>query len=98
MNDHIMVGFRNDKRLKRERIMSEREFPLLSVFYDKNHTYAILDLSDKNIFFKYIKALADFIVEKYEGKILKRIINKKYPQIPAIKANEIINQRDKEEQ
>ncbi len=91
-----MVGFRNDKRLKREQIMSEREFPLLNVFYDKNHTYTILDLSDRNMFFKYTKALADFIIKKYEAKILKRIINKNYPQIPKITVNEIIKLKDDE--
>ncbi len=92
-----MVGFRNDKRLKRERIISEREFPVTNIFYDKSHTYTVVDLSDKNIFTKYIKALTNFIVDKYESKILKRIINKNYPEIPNITVSEIIKQKEHED-
>lgn len=91
-----MVGFRNDKALKHERILSEREFPVTSTFYDKNHTYTIVDLSDKDEFKRYISALAEFIVNKYERKILKRIINKNHPEIPKIVTREIISLKDDE--
>ncbi len=91
-----MVGFRNDNALKRERIISEREFPVRSIFYDKNHTYTVVDLSDYNEFERYIKALTDFIINKYEAKILKRIINKNYPEIPNIMMGEIIKLKDEE--
>lgn len=92
-----MVGFRNDKRLEREQILSEREFPVTSIFYDKNHIYTVVDLSDKCIFTKYIKTLAKFIIDKYESKILKRIINKNHPEIPNITVNEIIKQNKDED-
>ena len=77
--------------------MSEREFPVTNIFYDKSHTYTVVDLSDNNIFTKYIKALANFIIEKYESKILKRIINKNYPEIPNITVKEIIQQKTDED-
>jgi hypothetical protein len=76
-----MVSFRNDKALKSEKILSGREFPVTNVFYDKNHTYTVVDLSDKCDFLRYIKALASYIIEKYESKILKRIIKKNNPEI-----------------
>lgn len=92
-----MVGFRNDKALKREQIISEREFPVTNIFYDKNHTYTVVDLSDDDEFKRYIKALSNYIIDKYETKILKRIINKNYPEIPNITVNEIIKLREDED-
>ena len=85
-----MVAFRNDKTLEREKIISKREFPVKNIFCDKNHIYAIMDLSNSCEFLRYIKALAAFIIEKYETKILKRIINKNYPEIPNVTVREII--------
>ena len=71
-----MVGFRNDKRLKNEQILSENEFPVTNIFYDKNHTYTVVDLSNNKDEGRYVRALSDFIIDKYESKILKRIILK----------------------
>jgi len=89
-----MVGFRNDKTLMREKVVSEREFPVKTVFYDDRNTYAVLDLSDKKQFDNYIKALSYYIVNKYEGKILKRIILKNYPDVSPFSVNEIIKLKD----
>jgi len=89
-----MVGFRNDKTLMREKIISEREFPVKTVFYDEKYTYAVVDLSDKEVFDKYIEALSSYIVSKYEGKILKRTILKNYPDISPFMVSEIINLKD----
>lgn len=90
LNGQIMVGFRNDKRLKNEQILSENEFPLKNIFYDKNHTYTVVDLSNNNDKGRYVKALSDFILDKYEEKILKQIIQKNYPEIPKTNVHEII--------
>ena len=91
-----MVGFRNDKALKREEVMSEREFPVTNVFYDTHHTYAVIDLKDYRDFIRYIKALAHYVIDKYEGKILKKIIKKNYPEIPVTTICEIIKLKDDE--
>ena len=85
-----MVGFKNDKMTGRAKIVSEREFPVTNIFYDKTHIYTVVDLSDNDEFFRYIVALSDFIIEKYEKKILKRIININHPEIPNISVAEII--------
>ena len=77
-----MVGFKNDKSLKRAKIISEQEFPFANIFYDKTHVYTVVDVKDDGDFLRYIAALSEFIIDKYESKILKRIINKKYPDIP----------------
>lgn len=96
MNDRIMVGFRNDKALQREQVMSEREFPVVKIFYDDNHTYAVIDMSNKDVFRKYIRALSRYIIDRYETKILKRIIAKNYPEIPHITVNEILKLKENE--
>ena len=97
MNDHILVAFRNDKALMREEIISEREFPVTNIFYDKKHTYTVVELNNKSEFLRYIKALAEFIIDKYESKILKRIINKNYPEIPNVSVCEIIRLKDEDD-
>lgn len=89
-----MVGFKNDKFLKRAKIISEREFPLTNIFYDKTHVYTVIDFDDNKEFFRYIKALSEFIINRYESKILKRIINKKYPDIPDVIVSQIIKSKD----
>lgn len=91
-----MVGFKNDKALKREQIISEREFPVTNIFYDTHHTYAVLDLKDYRDFIRYIKALSNYIIDKYEGKILKKIIKRNYPEIPITTICEIIKLKDDE--
>lgn len=96
LNDRITVAFRNDKALKHKPIISEREFPVVNVFYDENHTYTVLDLSNKDVFKKYICMLSAYIIDRYETKILKRIILKKYPEIPHITVNEILKLRENE--
>lgn len=90
MNSLIKVSFRNDKTLNKERIVSQREFPIKTMFCDERHTYAVVDLSDGAVFNKYIKTLARYIINKYENKLLKRIILKNYPEIPTYTINEII--------
>lgn len=89
-----MVGFKNDKNLKRAKIISEREFPFTSIFYDKTHVYTVIDFDNNDEFFRYIKALSGFIIDRYEAKILKRIINKKYPDIPNVIVSQIIKSKD----
>ena len=91
-----MVGFRNDKALKSERVISEREFPVVKIFYDDNHTYAVMDTSNKVVFEKYIRVLSRYIIDKYETKILKRIIIKNYPEIPHAIVNEILKLKENE--
>ena len=70
MNNLIRVCFRKDKALASQKIVSEREFPIKTVFCDDAHTYAVIDLSEPHEYDKYIKALADYIVRKYESKIV----------------------------
>ncbi len=89
-----MVGFRNDKFLKKAKIISEQEFPFVNIFYDITHVYTVIDFNDNDEFFRYIKALSEFIIDKYESKILKRIINKKYPDIPNAIVSQIIKSKD----
>lgn len=98
MKDRITVAFRNDKVLERQPIISEREFPVVNIFHDENHTYTVLDLSNKEVFKRYIRALSGYIIERYETKILKRIILKKYPEIPHITVNEILKLKDNEDE
>lgn len=96
MNDRIMVGFRNEEALKRAKVVSEREFPVVNIFYDDNHTYAVVDMSDEKVFANYIRALTRYIIDRYETKILKRIILKNYPDIPHITVNEILKLKENE--
>ena len=92
-----MVAFKNDKSLKREKIISETEFSVTNIFYDKTHVYTVVDLSDNEEFSRYIRELSDFIIDKYESKILKRIINKSYPEIPTVAISEIIKLKSDED-
>ncbi len=96
MNNLIRLSFQNDKTLSKEHIISEREFPIKTVFSDKKRTYAVIDLSDDEVFDKYIENLSQYIIKKYENKILKRIIKKNYPEIPAFAIGEIIKLKDEE--
>lgn len=94
MNNLIRVSFRNDKALASQKVVSQREFPIKTVFCDDKHTYALVDLKNPEEFDKYIKALAAYIIGRYESKILKRIIKKNYPEIPHFAVNEIVKSRD----
>lgn len=94
MNNLIRVSFRNDKALEHQRIVSQSEFPIKTVFCDNHHTYAVVDFKKPEEFDKYIKALALYIRNRYESKILKRIIAKNYPQIPHYTVNEIVKTKD----
>lgn len=85
-----MVGFKNDKSFRLSKIISEREFPFTNIFYDKTHVYTVMDFDNNNDFLRYIKALSDFVIDKYEKKLLKHIINKKYPDIPNAVVSQII--------
>ncbi len=97
MNSCITVGFRNDKRLKNSEVLSANVFPVEDVYCDGSHTYAVLDTADKLLFERYITTLSDYIMEKYENKILKRIISKKYSDIPNVTINEIIKLKHEED-
>ena len=90
MNSCITVGFRNDKNLKGSEVLSVREFPVEDIYSSGDRTYAVLDTADRLLLERYIDALSDYIIKKYEDKILKRIISKKYPDIPCITINEIL--------
>ncbi len=94
MNNLIRVSFRNDKALASQKIVSQREFPIKAVFCDDKHTYTLVDYSNPDKFDAYIKALAAYILSKYESKILKRIITKNYPEIPYFTVNEILKTKD----
>ena len=96
MNDRIMVGFRNDKKLRYCSVISEKTFPVTDVYFDDNHTYAVLDTANTEKFNRYIESLSAYIIDRYETKILKRIILKKYPEIPSPIVNEIIKLKDDE--
>ncbi len=94
MNNLIRVSFRNDKALASQKIVSQREFPIKTVFSDDKHTYTLVDFSNPEEFNEYIKALAAYIISRYESKILKRIITKNYPEIPYFTVNEIVKTKD----
>ena len=96
MNDHIMVAFKNDKSLSRQKIISEDAFSVTNVFYDKTHIYTIVNFGNDDEFFCYIDALAEFIIDKYESKILKRIIKVNNPEISNMAVKEIIELKDDE--
>jgi len=96
LNDRIVVGFRNDKNLRYCGVISENKFPVTDVFFDENRTYAVLDTADTEMFNRYIESLSAYIINRYEVKILKRIISKKYPEIPNQVVNEIIKLKDDE--
>lgn len=89
-----MVGFKNDKSLSLSKIISEKEFLPTNIFYDKTHIYTVMDFDSNEGFLSYIKALSDFVINRYEAKILKRIINKKYPDIPDVIVSQIIKSKD----
>lgn len=90
MNSLIRLSFRNDKTILNERIVSVQNFPVKTLICDKERMYATIDLGDEKIFDEYIKNLSLYIIKKYENKILKRIIKKNYPEMPAFAISELI--------
>ena len=91
MNDHIRLGFRNDKTLLNERILSEDEFPVAVSSEENAHISVVVTCGDnKRIFDGYLSALADFIMNRYEKKLLSRMIRKNYDEVKPYQVQEIL--------
>ncbi|MFR8976018.1 MAG: hypothetical protein ACLVG9_08470, partial [Eubacteriales bacterium] len=63
MNDRIQLGFRNEKALVNERLLSEKEFPV-EVLQKPDERVDVLFKygSNQRIFDEFITALADYII------------------------------------
>ena len=90
LNDRIQLGFRNEKALVNERILSE--FPI-EISTDRDERIDVLFTygDNKKIFDEFITALADYIINKYEKKILKRIVLNKYGELKPFQLQDIVS-------
>lgn len=75
LNERIQLGFRNEKALLNERILSKNEFPIeiLNENGQRINVY-FTNTNDEEIFEEFITALSDYIINRYETKILRRIL------------------------
>ena len=91
LNDRIQLGFRNEKALVNERLLSEKEFPV-EVLQKPDERVDVLFKygSNQRIFDEFITALADYIINKYEKKILKRIILNNYGDLKPFQLQDIV--------
>ncbi|MBR4890005.1 MAG: putative sporulation protein YtxC [Clostridia bacterium] len=80
MNERIQLGFRNEKALINERILSEREFPI-EIKADLKERIIVLFVGEDKVFDEFLSALADYIINRYEIRILKRILSKSYGEL-----------------
>lgn len=91
LNECIHLGFRNDKALLDEKILSESEFPLKIFCEEDGHIYVILNYGkNKVVLEKYTDALADYIINRYEKKLVLEMLSKKYEEIPSFTKGEIL--------
>lgn len=91
MNDHILLGFRNDKTLVNERIASESEFPVEVLSGENEHVSVVFTCGDnKRMFDSYLTALADYIINQYELKLLNRLIRKNYEKAKPFHVREML--------
>ena len=92
LNDRIQLGFRNEKALVNERLLSEKEFPV-EVLQKPDERVDVLFKygSNQRIFDEFITALADYIINKYEKKILKRIILNNYGDLKPFQLQDIVS-------
>ncbi len=77
MNERIQLGFRNEKALINERILSEREFPI-EIKTDLKERVTVFFVGEDAIFDEFLTALADYIINRYETRIIKRVLSKSY--------------------
>lgn len=91
LNDRIQLGFRNEKALVNEKIVSDKEFPVKILTSQDAHVNVIFTYgANKKIFDSYITALADYIINKYEKKLLKRILLKNYGELKPFQVQDIL--------
>ncbi len=92
MNDRIRLGFKNKNTLVKERVLSKHEFPI-EISEGQNTRVNVLFTagSNKKIFESYLTALSDFIMTKYESKLLKWMIKNQYRDIKPFQLNEILS-------
>ena len=91
MNGQILLGFRNEKALLNERILSGHEFPVEILSEEQTHLSAALTCGDnKKIFENYLLALADYMICRYEKKLLSRMIQKKEEGIKSFQVQDIL--------
>jgi len=77
LNERIQLGFRNEKALVNERILSEREFPI-EIKTDLKERITVFFVGEDAIFDEFLTALADYIINRYETRIIKRVLSKSY--------------------
>lgn len=91
MNDRIWLGFRKEKALAEERILSEMKFLIQEVQEDDKHTDVCYDFkTDETLYDRFLSALSDYILSRYERKLLKQILNKQYGIINPFQQQEIV--------
>lgn len=92
LNDRIRLGFRNEKALINEQILSEKEFLAEIIEESDERTKVYFAFGGNEIIFdRFITSLANYIIKKYERKLLKHILHTNFNELKNFKLQEIIN-------
>ena len=92
MEDFIELKLKNDKALLKEQIISEKRFPVrVSGSDNEEITVIFTPGGDKAIFDCYLTELSDFIINRYENKLLKRIILSKYKDFMQYQMSDVLS-------
>lgn len=93
MKDHIQLGFRNRKALMKEKILSERDFPI-AVLDDcgKRLNVEFAFGFHQKIFQAFLEELADYILSQYEIKLLKHILVNEYNAVKPYQLKDVLGE------
>ncbi len=92
MEDFIELKLKKFKALSEEQIISDKRFPV-KVLAREGEEISVILTPDGNraIYECYLTELSDFIINRYESKLLKRIILSKYSDILQYQVCDILN-------
>ncbi len=95
MFDRITLGLNGDTNLIQARLYNHPEcvFPI-SIFKDKAEesvTYIEFEPSD-NLFVldQYLNVVAEYIIDRYEGRLLRRILEESYSELSVMQKREVL--------
>lgn len=79
MEDFIELKLKNDKALLNEQIVSLKAFPI-KVSENENKEISVIYFLNGNdgLYDKFMTCLSEFVIKRYEKKLLKRIISTKW--------------------
>lgn len=79
MEDFIELKLKNDKALLNEQIVSLKAFPI-KVSNEENKEISVIYFlnGNKDLYDKFMTCLSEFVIKRYEKKLLKRIILTKW--------------------